>query len=125
MSLRRSRENYLEAILVLRDRIGYVRSVDLARHMKVSQASVCTMLNILGGAGYIEKLSHAPYTISLTEEGQRIAEQTYTRHCFFRGLLLNAGVDEETADREACELEHAISPESFRLLRSSLETGSG
>ena len=92
--------------------------------MKVSKASVCTMLSTLGEAGYVEKMAHAPYTISLTEEGERIAEQTYARHCFFRGLLLSAGVDEEAADREACELEHAISPESFRLLRSSLEARS-
>ncbi len=121
MSVGRSREDYLEAILVLKDRIGYVRSVDVARHMKVSKASVCTMLSVLCEAGYVEKLPRAPYTLSLTAEGQRIAEQTYARHCFFRGLLLRAGVDEETADREACELEHAISPESFCLLRLSLE----
>ena len=121
MTIGKSQEDYLEAILVLKDRFGFVRSVDVARHIKVSKASVCTMLSALGRAGYVEKLAHAPYTISLTEEGRRIAEQTYARHCFFRGLLLNAGVDEETADREACELEHAISPESFCLLRSSLE----
>ena len=125
MSVGRSRENYLEAILVLEDRIGVVRNIDLANHLGITPASVCTMLRILAGEGYVEKSSRAPYTVSLTEEGRHIAEQTYMRHCFFRALLLGAGVDEETADREACELEHAISPESFRLLRLSLEAGPG
>ena len=121
MTIGRSQENYLEAILVLHERIGYVRSVDLARYMHVSKASVSTMLQTLQGAGFVEKQTEAPFSLSLTEAGRRIAEQTYTRHCFFRKLLTGVGVDAETAEREACEMEHAISPESFRLLRGALE----
>ena len=125
VTIGKSQEDYLEAILVLEDRNGFVRSVDLARHLNITPASVCTMLRALAGAGYVEKKPSFPHTLSLTEEGRQVAEQTYARHCFFRKLLVGAGVDADTAEREACEMEHAISAASFRLLRRALEEGGG
>lgn len=122
VSIGRSREDYLEAIYVLQERAGFVRNVDVARHMKLSKASVSNMVAALSSEGYIEKLSGAPWLLTLTDAGRRVAEQTYDRHCFFRELLLRSGVDGETAEREACELEHAISHESFRLLRRLLSS---
>ena len=121
VTIGKSQEDYLEAILILKDRVGFVRSVDLARQLHITPASVCTMLRALTKGGYVERKSAAPYTLTLTEKGKQVAEQTYARHCFFRRLLVDAGVDTDTAEREACELEHAISPESFSLLCSRLE----
>ena len=125
MTTGKSREDYLEAIYVLQQRNGFVRSVDVARHLNFSQASVCSMIASLEAEGYVEKLSRAPYNLTLTSTGQHLAEQTFARHRFFRQLLVFAGVDEETAEREACELEHDISQESFHLLRTALAASVG
>lgn len=121
MAIGRSREDYLKAIYVLQGQGGNVRSMDVARYLKVSRASVSAMVSALVSEGYVEKLPRTSPNLVLTDRGRRIAAQIYDRHCFFRRLLLSAGVDDQTADREACELEHAISPESFRLLRGALE----
>ena len=122
MTIGKSREDYLEAIFVLKKRAGFVRSVDVAHHLKITQASVCKMMRVLEEENYIVKLPAPPYLLSLTEKGRLVAEQVYERHCFFCELLVGAGVDEETAEREACELEHAISPKSFRLLSDAVRS---
>lgn len=121
MTIRKSHADYLEAIYVLQGRSGLVRSVDVARHLGFSKASVCTMLSVLIERGYIEKSDAPPYALALTETGSRIAAEVYERHCWFRDELVRAGVDGGTAEREACELEHAISAESFSLLRRAQE----
>ena len=125
MTIGKSQEDYLEAILVLNNCGGPVRSVDVARQLRISKASVCTMVSALVEEGLVRKTEKPPYRLSLTETGLHIAEQTYARHCFFREMLLGAGVDAETAEREACELEHDISPESFRLLQGASERCTG
>lgn len=125
MTIRKSHADYLEAIHVLQGRSGLVRSVDVARYLGFSKASVCTMLAALIGLGYIEKGETPPFALSLTETGARIAAEFYERHCWFRDELIRAGVDGGTAEREACELEHAISAESFSLLRRAQENRQG
>ena len=121
MTIGSSRENYLKAILVLRRRGGMVRNVDVARYLGVTNASVSTMIVALSGEGYVERTKEPPFLLSLTEAGLRIAERTYERHCFFRKLLVDAGVSNDVAEREACALEHSISDESFSLLRRAVE----
>ena len=90
MKLHASGEDYLEAILVLQKKMGMVRPVDIARHM-----------------GFIR----------LTDVGREVAERTYEKHCFFTEMLIEAGVDQETAEADACRMEHAISEDSFQHLK--------
>ena len=121
VTIGKKREDYLKAILLLRKRRGFVRSVDVARYLNVSKPSVTAMMTALSEAGYVEKSARAPREIALTPEGERIAEQICEKNRFFRDLLTQAGVDGTTAEQEACEMEHALSNESFCLLREALD----
>lgn len=119
MSIHASGEDYLEAVLVLRQKKGEVRSIDLARHLGFSKPSVSHAVTILRSGGFLEMDPEG--FLSLTEAGYEIAAQIYERHCYFRELLLTSGVDPETAEQEACRMEHAISTESYRRLRRLLD----
>ena len=114
-----AREDYLKAILVLQKQNGSVRSVDVAQYLGFSKPSVCRAVATLTEGGFLRM--DPEFKLCLTEEGQRVAEQTYERHCFFERQLLALGVDPVTAGEDACKLEHAISEESFRLLKAKLE----
>ena len=111
-----SGEDYLESILILQRQMGLVRSIDIAQHLNVSKPSVCAALKKLEKEGCITK--DGKYYIHLTELGDKIAQNVYERHCFFKKELIQAGVDPETAEHEACQMEHAISPESFDKLKN-------
>lgn len=115
-----SREDYLKAVLVLQKKLGVVRSVDVARYLGVSKPSVCRAVSSLTEGGYLNM--GGDFYLRLTEEGQRIAEKTYERHCFFTKHLMRIGVDEETAEADACKLEHAISDISFQKLKEALDS---
>ena len=117
MKLHASGEDYLEAILVLHKKTGMVRSVDVARHMEVSKPSVCHAVATLREGGFLTMDSD--YFLHLTDVGREVAEQIYEKHCFFTDRLIEAGVDPETAEREACRMEHVISQESFERLRDT------
>ena len=119
MKLHASGEDYLEAILVLHKKMGMVRSVDVARQMSVSKPSVCRAVAVLRGGGFLEM--DEDHFLYLTDEGHKIAEEIYARHRFFTERLIVAGVDPETAEADACRLEHAISSESFSKLAKAVE----
>ena len=102
MNLYASREDYLEAILVLYKKFGSVRSVDIARHMGVSKPSVCHAVNVLCDGGFLTK--DDKHFISLTEEGRKVAEKIYERHKFFKEQLISAGVRLNIAETEACRI---------------------
>ena len=123
MNLYASREDYLEAILVLYKKFGSVRSVDIARHMGVSKPSVCHAVNVLCDGGFLTK--DDKHFISLTEEGRKVAEKIYERHKFFKEQLISAGVRTNIAETEACRIEHCISDESFLKLKEHREKGKG
>ena len=110
-----ARDDYLEAILQIRLEKGYCRSVNVAEELGVTKPSVSVAIGKLVQEGYItldeDKLIH------FTPKGQEIAELTYAKHCYFRALLMEAGVEEDTAEREACALEHAISGETFEAIK--------
>ena len=108
-------EDYLEAILILKDRLGEVRSIDVARQLDVSKPSVSHAVSLLKGCDYI--VVDENLHLSLTDVGQAIAEQVYERHCYFEKLLLSVGVDKNVAEEEACRMEHAISENSFKKLK--------
>ena len=114
MKLYASGEDYLEAILVLKNKLGMVRSVDVARHLEVTKPSVCHAVATLRDGGFLTMDSD--YFLHLTDVGREVAEQIYEKHCFFTDRLIEAGVDPETAERDACRMEHVISQESFERL---------
>jgi Mn-dependent DtxR family transcriptional regulator len=119
MALHASGEDYLEAILVLHKKMGMVRSVDVARHMEVSKPSVCHAVATLREGGFLTMDSD--YFLHLTDVGREVAVQIYEKHRFFTEHLIAAGVDPETAERDACRIEHVISEESFRRLKAVTE----
>ena len=116
MKLYASGEDYLEAILVLKNKLGMVRSVDVARHLEVTKPSVCHAVATLRDGGFLTMDSD--YFLHLTDVGRKVAEQIYEKHRFFTERLIEAGVDPETAERDACRIEHVISDESFRRLKA-------
>ena len=118
-SLHASGEDYLEAVLVLQKEKGMVRSVDVARHMGVSKPSVCHAVSTLKEGGLLTM--DGDFFLRLTDVGREVAEQTYEKHCFFTRRLIAAGVDPQTAEREACQMEHTISQRSFELLKEAVE----
>ena len=120
MKLHASGEDYLEAILVLHKKMGMVRSVDVARHMEVSKPSVCHAVATLRVGGFLTM--DEDYFLHLTDAGLEVAEQIYEKHRFFTDRLIEAGVDPESAERDACRMEHVISQESFERLRDGYKT---
>lgn len=119
MKLHASGEDYLETILILQKQCGMVRSVDVARQMSVSKPSVCRAVAVLRDGGFLKM--DEDHFLYLTDEGREIAEEIYARHRFFTERLIAAGVDSETAEADACRLEHAISSESFSKLAKAVE----
>ena len=117
MKLHAAGEDYLEAILVLQQKQGMVRSVDVARHLEVTKPSVCHAVATLRDGGFLTMDSD--YFLHLTDVGREVAEQIYEKHRFFTEHLIAVGVDPETAEREACRMEHVISQNSFEHLRDA------
>ncbi len=120
MKLQASGEDYLEAVLMLQQRHGMVRSVDLARHMGYSKPSISHAVGVLRGGGFLTVDQDG--FLHLTGVGQEIAEKIYERHQFFTQWLIDAGIDPETAEQDACRMEHGISQKSFELLRNAHST---
>ena len=117
-----SGEDYLEAILVLKKKLGMVRSVDVARHLEVTKPSVCNAVATLREGGFLTMDSD--YFLHLTDVGREVAEQIYEKHRFFTERLIAAGVDPKTAEADACRIEHVISDESFERLKAAAKTES-
>ena len=112
-----SGEDYLEAVLILQKKKGTVRSVDVARYLEVTKPSVCNAVATLRDGGFLTM--DEDYSLHLTDVGREVAEQTYEKHRFFTDRLIEAGVDPDTAERDACRIEHVISDESFRCLKAA------
>ena len=120
MNIYESAEDYLEMILMLREKKGYARSTDIASELGVTKPSVSFAMKRLRENGYIT-MDEGNY-ISLTEKGQTIAETIYHRHKALTAFLIGIGVDEKTAREDACKIEHDISDETFRaILRQIVE----
>lgn len=119
MKIYASGEDYLEAVLVLQKEKGMVRSVDLARHMGFSKPSISHAVGVLKNGGFLT-VDEDGY-LHLTEDGREVAEKIYERHQFFTEQLVAVGVDRETAERDVCRIEHAISEETFQKLKASVE----
>ena len=118
MHIHESAEDYLEAILRLRESKGVVRSVDISLLLGVTKPSVSFAMKKLRENEYIQM--DAENLITLTEKGEEIAMRIYDRHKTIMSFLVKIGVDETVAREDACKLEHDISEESFNALRKHL-----
>ena len=113
-----SAEMYLETILILKNRFGYVRSIDIAHELGYSKPSVSRAVSLLKENDYITYDPNG--MILLTEKGSEIAESIYERHKVLSKYLISLGVSEDTAQRDACRMEHVISPETFDIIKKAL-----
>ncbi|MBP3660839.1 MAG: metal-dependent transcriptional regulator [Oscillospiraceae bacterium] len=115
MKIHESAENYLETILVLQQRKGSVRSIDIANELEFSKPSVSVAMKNLRLNGYIEV--DAAGQIRLLPEGQRIAEAVLEKHQLMTQFLISLGVSPEVAAEDACRIEHVLSNESFEAIK--------
>lgn len=115
-SVTTSSENYLEAVLMVQEKKGVARSVDLALKLGVSKASVSVAVHALEEAGYLT--IDGDKALHLTSAGQAIAEKVYERHRFLTDALIGLGIDPKIAEDDACRVEHDISDETFSALKN-------
>ena len=119
MNIHKSAEDYLEMILRLIEQKGYARSVDIAAGLSVSKPSVSVAMKLLREGEYI--VMDDSNFITLTDKGMEIAQHIYERHKILTRVLTLIGVDETTAEADACKVEHDISVETFAAIRRELE----
>ena len=119
MKIHQSAEDYLEKILMIRERKGEVHSIDIANELGFSKPSVSVAMKNLRQAGYISMDGNG--AITLEPPGYEIASRIYQRHKLLTRILAALGVDEETAAQDACKIEHDLSPETFEKLRAYAE----
>lgn len=119
MSMHESGEMYLETILILSEKLPNVRSIDIGDHMGYSKPSVSRAVGLLKKEGMI-RMDSAGY-ITLTEAGEEKAKRIYERHTLLTQLLINLGVDEQTAAYDACRVEHYISDTTFDAIKAHVK----
>lgn len=110
-----SREDYLEAILILRNRTGDCHSIDVANFLNFSKPSVSNAVKKLEASELIYR--NMTGSLFLTEQGMEIAKKMLERHEMLTGILLAIGVSPETAEKDACAMEHVLSEETIERLR--------
>lgn len=115
MKIHESAENYLETILIIKNKKGTVRSIDIANELEFSKPSVSVAMKNLRENGYID-VDSSGY-ITLLESGQAIAEKMFERHTILSNWLVSIGVDPTVATEDACKIEHIISNESFEAIK--------
>ncbi len=119
MQIYESGEMYLETILLLRKKMQYVRSLDIATDLGFSKPSVSRAVGLLKKAELINVDSKG--YITLTAEGEKIARRMYERHTVLTEMLVGLGVDRETAVKDACKIEHHISDQSFEAIKNYIK----
>lgn len=119
MQLHESAEMYLETIFVLQNRIGFVRSIDLATEMSLSKPSVSRACSLLRENGYLVVADGGQ--LLLTDLGRSVAQKVYERHQTLTSFLTLVGVSREMAEQDACRIEHVISDEAFDKIKAYLK----
>ena len=114
MVIHESAEDYLETILVLYERNGQVRSIDIVNEMNFSKPSISIAMKKLRENGYIRMDVNG--LITLTDTGRNIAERIYSRHKLLTKVLVAIGIDEKKASSEACKIEHDIDDETYEKI---------
>ena len=117
--IKESAENYLEAILMIKKKKGYVRSIDIATELGFSKPSVSVAMKHFREDGYIVIDSEG--NINLTDKGIKIAESVYERHSVIAQVLVLLGVDEDIAYEDSCKIEHDLSDQSFQKIKEYLK----
>ena len=116
MNLRESGEMYLETVYILSQKSSTVRGIDIGEYMGFSKPSVSRAIGVLKKEGFV--VTDADGYIKLTEAGEKRAEVIYERHMLLSQLLMNLGVDDETATEDACRIEHYISEKTFDAIKA-------
>ena len=112
-------EDYLEAMLMIKEKQGYIRSIDVAELLGVKKPSVTYATKRLKEKGYITM--DAESLITFTDEGLRIATKTYERHKLLTKVFTMLGVSEEIARKDACRVEHDLSEETYAALERHVD----
>lgn len=120
MTIQKSAEDYLEAMLMLKNERGYIRSIDIAEKLGVTKPSVSYATKRLRENGYIS--TDQTGMIVLTDAGLEIAERIFERHELISRLFIKLGVNPKTAREDACKIEHDLSAETFDAVRKSVES---
>ena len=115
----KSAEDYLESMIILKERNGYIRSVDIAGFLGVTKPSVSNAMKRLREEGYIE-MNRSGF-ITVTEKGMEIADKIYTRHKKLTDFFVALGVDPEIAEDDACKIEHDLSDATFDAICSHID----
>ena len=123
MKIQESAENYLETILLLQQRKGSVRSIDIANELEFSKPSVSVAMKNLRLNGYIEMDGSG--LISLLPAGRAIAEAVLEKHRLMTEFLMALGVSPQVAAEDACRIEHVLSDESFEAIKNHAKKYSG
>jgi len=119
MALQESGEMYLETIYVLLQKSSHIRAIDIGEEMGFSKPSVSRALGLLRDEGLVKKDEDG--YIKLTQAGEILAKRIYERHTVLTQILINLGVDEETAAEDACRMEHYISDKSFEAIKDHMK----
>ena len=115
MMIHQSAEDYLETILMLTERLGKVRSIDVVRELGYTKASVSIAMRKLRENGYIAVDGEG--NLTLLPPGREIAERIYSRHRLLQHFFMQLGVDEKTAAEDACKTEHILSEQTLEKIR--------
>ncbi|MBP5162224.1 MAG: metal-dependent transcriptional regulator [Spirochaetales bacterium] len=121
MKIQKAAEDYLEAMLMLKEKNGYIRSIDIANQLGVTKPSVTYTTKRLRENGYITMDKDG--LITLTESGMEIASRIYTRHKVLTQFFTRIGVHAEIAREDACKVEHDLSPETFEAISRLADQG--
>lgn len=113
-TLGKSAEDYLESMIILKEKNGYIRSVDISDFLGVTKPSVSAAMKHLREDGYIE-MNRSGF-ITITEKGLEIADKIYDRHKKLTDFFVALGVSYEVAESDACKIEHDISDETFEAI---------
>lgn len=119
IAIGKSAEDYLESMIILKEKNGYIRSVDIAGFLGVTKPSVSNAMKRLREEGYIE-MNRSGF-ITVTEKGMEIADKIYTRHKKLTDFFVALGVNEEVAEDDACKIEHDLSDETFEAICNHIE----
>ena len=114
-----SSEDYLETILILREKNGNVRSIDIVNKMNYSKPSISIAMKKLKSEGMVEMDLNG--YITLTPKGEEVAQRIYSRHKLLEKCLIAIGVEPETAEEEACRIEHVIDDDTYDKINAFYE----
>ena len=117
--IKESGEMYLETIFVLKNRLGFVRSVDIVNQTNHAKSAISKAVNILKTNGFI--VVNKDGGIDFTELGEHHAKDVYERHNLLMAFLEKLGVSKEIAEKDACKMEHDLSIETLEKIKSFLE----